>query len=160
VDMAMPQEIRNPSDLIGHMRLTYDLMYLALQTDSTRAITLVVDDCGGMIPIPGVKEQHHALSHHGQEAGKLTQLRLIEVELLKAFGDFVSKLKNTSEDGETLLDRTAILCGSHLGDASGHDSRNLPIIVAGGRFKHGQYLAFNKDRNAPLCNILVAILHH
>jgi hypothetical protein len=64
------------------------------------------------------------------------------------------------EDDARLLDRTMILFGSNMGDANTHDNTNLPILLAGGGFKHGQHLAFKRDDNTPLCNLFVSMLQH
>ncbi len=81
-------------------------------------------------PIEGVEEGYHTLSHHGQNAKKLEQLALIEDEHMRVFGDLLRKLDSTKEQGESLLDRTMVLYGSNLGNASNHDNRNLPMILA------------------------------
>ena len=52
-----------------------------------------------------------------------------------------------------------VLFGSNLGNASSHDNKNLPILLAGGGFKHGQHLAFDPQKNPPLCNLYVQLLH-
>ena len=77
---------------------------------------------------------------------------------MQLFGELLAKLKGTREEGSTLLDRTIVLFGSNLGNASSHDNKNLPIIVAGGGFQHGQYLAFDPKKNPPLCNLYVQFL--
>jgi hypothetical protein len=101
---------------------------------------------------------YHQLSHHGMDADKLNSLCRIEDEMMRIFGSLLTKLKETREDGETLLDRTMVLLGSNLGNASSHDTTNLPILLAGGGFRHGQHLAFNRDNNTPLCNLFVTML--
>ena len=77
---------------------------------------------------------------------------------MQLFGELLTKLKGTHEEGSTLLDRTIVLFGSNLGNASSHDNKNLPIIVAGGGFQHGQHLAFDPKKNPPLCNLYVQFL--
>jgi len=67
-------------------------------------------------------------------------------------------LKTAREDGAPLLDRTMILYGSNLGNASAHVTTNLPVILAGGGFKHGQHLVFDRERNYPLPNLFVSML--
>ena len=67
-------------------------------------------------------------------------------------------LRNVKEDGETLLDRTMVLYGSNLGNANTHVTTNLPTLFAGGGFRHGQHLAFDRDRNYPLPNLFVSML--
>jgi hypothetical protein len=153
-----PTDIENLADLVGRMRLLYDMMHLALTSDSTRIITLCQPQFNPAPPIEGVTEGYHNLSHHGQDPGKIGQLALIEIEQMKAFRDFLAKLHTAADGGGTLLDRTSVLLGSNLGNASSHSNENLPIILAGGGFRHGQHLAFNSTKNAPLANLLVSVL--
>jgi hypothetical protein len=100
---------------------------------------------------------YHDLSHHGQEPEKLKQLGIIESEHVKAFGDFIRRLKETKEEDSNLLDRTMVMLGSHM-HSGGHDNRNLPILLAGGGFQHGQHLAFDRENNVPLANLYVTML--
>src|SRR5436190_12628853 len=153
-----PTDIENLADLVGRMRLLYDMMHLALASDSTRIITLCQPQFNAAPPIEGVTEGYHNLSHHGQDPGKISQLTLIEVEQLKAFRDFLAKLDSTDDGDGTLLDRTSVLLGSNLGNASSHSNENLPIILAGGGFRHGQHLAFSPTKNTPLPNLFATIL--
>jgi len=159
VSVPPPQDIADKRDIVGRARLIYDLAHLALASDSTSVVTYVVSE-NGEVPtnIPGVDTGYHALSHHGQDPKRLEQLRLIETEFMCAFRDFLAKLRATREEGETLLDRTMVLMGSSMGSASSHDNRNLPILLAGGGFKHGQHVAFDAKKNAPLCNVYVSML--
>jgi len=105
-----------------------------------------------------VTQGHHDLSHHGKDPGKIAQLNLIEIECMKVLRELLAKLKQSQEGGETLLDRTMVYMSSNLGDASSHSTRNLPVLVAGGGFKHGQHLAFNAQNPPPLCNLYVSML--
>ena len=109
-------------------------------------------------PVPGVSIDHHNLSHHGQDPEKIKQLKLIEDAEMKAFASLLSGLKAKTEGAGALLDRTTVLFGSNLGNANSHDTLNLPILVAGGRFKHGQHLAFDAKNNVPLSNLFVSLL--
>ena len=68
------------------------------------------------------------------------------------------QLKDTKEDGGSLLDRTSVYFSSNLGNASNHSAKNLPVLLAGGGFKHGQHLAFDPDRPPPLSNLYVSML--
>jgi hypothetical protein len=158
VDAKPPQDIANPTDLVGKTRLMLDLMHLALQTDSTRLITLLLLGTSGVPPIAGVSLGHHDLSHHGQDPNKIQQLRRVELEKMKAIHDFLKKLKDTKEEGISLLNRTTVFFSSNLGNASSHSAKNLPVLFAGGGFKHGQYLAFNPNNPPPLCNLYVTML--
>lgn len=145
-----------PGDNSATMRLYYDLMHLALQNDSTRLSTATFVHWG-VPPLAGVTYDHHNLSHHGKDPEKLKQLAIVELDKMQALRDFLAKLKSTEEEGETLLDRTMVLVGSWMG--SGHHTvDNLPIVLAGGGFKHGQHLAFDRVNNMPLCNLYVMML--
>jgi hypothetical protein len=158
VDMPPPKDIPNSADLIGRTRLLFDLTHLALQTDSTRIVTVLLGGASLVPPIPGVTFDHHNLSHHGQDPDKLKQLTTVEVETLKVLRDLLTKLKQTKEEGDTLLDRTAVFLGSNLGSGNSHSCKNLPVLVAGGGFRHGQHLAFDAKSPPPLSNVYVSLL--
>ena len=159
VHVQPPVDIQDNADLIGRTRMMYDLIQLALQTDSTRLITLQLQGTGLVVPIAGVTMDHHNLSHHGKDPEKLRQLALVEAAEMAAFADFLTKLKNTKEEGGSLLDESMILFGSNLGNASSHDTRSMPIVLAGGGFRHGQHLAFDPAKPPPLGNLYVQMLH-
>ena len=135
----------------------YDIMYLAIQSDSTRLMTYTVGDSSHVPALPGVSMNYHDLSHHGQDSEKLKQLSIVESEHVKAFGDFIRRLKESGEDESSLLDRTMVLLGSHM-HSGGHNNRNLPTIFAGGGFHHGQHIALDQDNNEPLANLYVTML--
>ena len=158
VEVEPPQDIPNPADLIGRTRLLFDLTHLALQTDSTRLITIMLAGSTAAPPIEGVSFGHHDLSHHGKDPGKLEQLKIVEVEAMKTVRDLLGKLKGSKEDDANLLDRTTVFLGSNLGDASSHSTRNLPVLLAGGGFRHGQHLPFDPENPPPLCNLYVSML--
>jgi hypothetical protein len=158
VDARPPQDNRNPADVAGKAQLMFDLIHLALQTDSTRLVTLLLLGTSLVPPIAGVSLGHHDLSHHGQDPTKIAQLRAVELAKMQTFGAFLAKLKDTREGDATLLDRTTVFFGSNLGNASNHSSRNLPVILAGGGFRHGQHLAFNPAAPPPLSNLYVSML--
>ena len=158
VDAKPPEDIKNEADIIGRMQLLFELVPLALQTDSTRLITILVDGRNDVPPIPGVSMDHHNLSHHGQDPEKIRQLELIETAELGALNKLLTALKQKTEGGAALLDNTMVLFGSNLGNANSHDWRNLPILLAGGGFKHGRHVACNANDNTPLCNLFVQVL--
>jgi len=158
VDAKQPQDIPNPGDLIGRTRLLFDLTHLALQTDSTRLITILLGGASLVPPIPGVTMAHHDLSHHGQDPAKISQLKTVETEKLKVLRDLLSKLKQSKEEGSTILDRTTVFFSSNLGNASTHSCQNLPVLIAGGGFKHGSHLAFDAKKGPPLSNLYVSML--
>jgi len=158
VNVEPPTDIQNAADLIGRTRLLFDLTHLALQTDSTRLITIMLAGSTFAPPIPGVTLGHHDLSHHGKDPNKLEQLKIVEIETMKTVRDLLAKLKQSEEDGSDLLDRTTVFLGSNLGDGSSHSVRNLPVLLAGGGFRHGQHLPFDPQNPPPLCNLYVSML--
>ncbi|MFO1000620.1 MAG: DUF1552 domain-containing protein [Planctomycetaceae bacterium] len=153
-----PVDIANAVDVPARVRLMIDLMHLAIQTDSTRFITFALNGLNAVPTIPGVTQDWHNLSHHGQDPAKLSELKVVELQQMQLFGELLAKLGDSSEGSGSLLDRTIVLFGSNLGNASSHDNKNMPIIVAGGGFQHGQHLAFDPLKNPPLCNLYVQLL--
>ncbi len=123
VDVEPPKDIPNAADLIGRTRLLFELSHLALQTDSTRLITIMLAGSSFAPPIQGVTLGHHDLSHHGKDPSKLEQLKIVEVETMKTVRDLLARLKQSQEDGESLLDRTSVFLGSNLGDGSSHSTK-------------------------------------
>ena len=159
VNRNAPVDIESRDAIIDRKRLMLDVMFLALQSDSTRFITVHLNGEGGAVPLEGVNEGYHSLSHHGLDEDKIEQLTLVETGLVRKWGDFLRNLKGSEESNGTLLDSTSVLLTSNLGNASSHDNRNMPVVLAGGGFKHGQHLAFDESNNYPLPNLFLNILH-
>ncbi len=132
-----------------------DLMFLGLQTDSTRVVSMAVEN--GNWGLEGVSDSYHTLSHHGQREEALSQLAIIEQHLMSNLARFVGRLKSTTQlGGESMLDTTQVLFGSGLGSGSRHSNTNLPLILAGGGWKHGQHI--DARRSQPLCNLYLSML--
>jgi hypothetical protein len=151
VDAKPPTDIQARTDAIGKMNLMQDLIVLALQTDSTRTITLRLNGMNAVPEIEGVKNDWHNLSHHGQDVEKIEELKVIETAEFTAFAGFLTKLKAGS-----LLDSTSVVFGSNLGNASAHQTANLPLILAGGGFKHGRHIAIDKEKHV-FSNLFVSL---
>jgi hypothetical protein len=128
-----PHDISDNQKQQAKFQLMIDMIHLAMVTDSTRSVSLMTF---GM---------HHDLSHHGKEPSKLEACRKVEVELIQSFAGLLSKLKNSQEADSTLLDSTMVMMTSNLRDGNTHWTYNLPVILAGGGFQHGQHLAFNRS---------------
>lgn len=158
VSVKPPQDINNGADLLGRARLMFDMIHLALMTDSTRVVSLYNSGFNVIPPIEGITQDYHNLSHHGQDPGRLAELKIIETGFLTIFAEFLGKLRDTQMGNQTLLDETMVMLGSELGNASSHDTRNLPVILAGGGFKHGRHMAFDQHKNYPLPNLFVSML--
>lgn len=162
VDENPPEYPADKKQLFDMVRMMNDMSRLAFQTDSTRVITLFL----GSVRTPGVHLAdgrtiggYHNISHHGKDENKLKQLAEIEGGQLELLADFLQGLKEVVEADGVLLDHTMVLYGCHMGDANIHNNTNLPIILAGGGFHHGQHLAFNKDNNMPLANLYLSMSH-
>jgi hypothetical protein len=158
---AQPADPESPREYFRKTRLMYDMARVAFETDSTRLVTLMLDSVNTpALEVEGceIKDGYHNLSHHGKSQAKLSQLEAIDREHMDLLGGLFSGLKGVKEDGGTLLDRTMILYGSNMGNANTHVTTNLPILFAGGGFKHGQHLAFDRERNYPLPNLFVSML--
>ena len=160
VNQDKPTDIGDRSDVMGRARLMLQMVKLAVQTDSTRVCTLMIRGMDLTPPIEGITVNHHDLSHHGNNKTKIKDLKVIETVEMGVFRDFLQSLRDTKEAGGTLLDHTQVLVGSNLGDASGHGTSNLPILLAGGGWKHGQHVAGdrNPSKNTPLCNLFVSMM--
>ena len=158
VDRPAPKDITDKTEIIAKAELMYDLMHLAIATDSTRLITFFSNGINAVPKIAGVTQDYHNLSHHGKDPEKIEELTVIETQQMRAFAGFVRKLRDTDDEGVSLLDQTQILLGSNLGNASSHNNRNLPIVLVGGGYRHGQHLAFDSDNNHPLPQLFVTML--
>ena len=133
------------------------LSKFALQTDSTRVITLSLDWIYGAIKVPGATGGWHTLSHHGGKQDKLDPLSRIEMDIVKHLNQFLTDLDRIKEGDGTLLDHTTVIIGSNFGDASNHTCNNLPTIVAGGGYQHQSHIV--PARPMPLCNLWLELLH-
>jgi len=162
VEAKAPIDPGSPAQYMEKVKVMYDLAKLAFQTDSTRAITLMLDSVATPvvegIPDVAITEGYHNLSHHGKSEDKLGQLKALDLGHMKLLAKLYRDFKSVSEGEENLLDRTMVLYGSNFGDANAHVCTNMPVVFAGGGFKHGQHLAFDTERNYPLTNLLVSML--
>ena len=157
-ELKRPPEEITGTDIFNKATLFYELIHLALETDSTRVVTLSGGALSGVPNLAGATIGYHGASHHGNDPEKLAQLKLMEMAQLTTFRTFLKRLAASREQSGTLLDRTQILLGSNLGNASSHDTKNLPIILAGGGYNHGQHLAFDTQNNEPLPKLFVTVL--
>ena len=161
VDIPVPLDPEDPRLYMEKVKLMYDMARLAFETDSTRSIALMLDSVNSpALDLEGheITNGYHNLSHHGRNEDKLSQLRAIDHHHMVLIDELLTGLRDVKEDHETLLDRTMVLYGSNLGNAHTHVNTNLPILLAGGGFKHGQHLAFDRDHNYPLPNLFVSML--
>ncbi len=161
VNVPEPTDPSSPAQYMEKVKLMYDLARLAFETDSTRAITLMLNSVGTpVLQIQGatITDGYHNLSHHGKAEDKLAQLKTIDQWHMRLLAGLFAGLKSVREEEACLLDRTMIFYGSNLGDANAHSTTNLPILFAGGGFRHGQHLEYDTQQNYPLPNLFVSML--
>lgn len=150
-------------DFVKRVPIYYDLIALALQTDSTRVITFELSDIGANSGGFPITKGYHQLTHHGKVESYIEELSIIENFHTGQFARFLDKLSAVQEpNGKTLLDNTMALLGSGMGNASSHSNKDLPLLLAGGGFNHGQHLRYEKDKSrgtyTPACNLFVSML--
>jgi hypothetical protein len=150
-----------PTDSQEHVDLMFDLLALALETDSTRVATFLVANEGSnrSYPAIGVPEGHHDLSHHGKEQDKLDKLARLDHYHVERLARFLARLDKAKEGDASVLDRTLVCFGSGLEDGNRHNHEDLPTLVAGGRalgLAGGRVLV--NERETPLCNLHLALL--
>ena len=155
--MELPASI--PPDHGGHIRLMFDVLAAAFQTDQTRIATFMLANSGSNKTFPsiGVSEGHHTLSHHAGAKDKLEKIGKIDRFYAEQFAHFLVKLNSIKEDGRSVLDNSMILYGGAISDGNRHNHDDLPIIVAG---KGGGTLAsgrFVKMPGQPVCNLFLAM---
>lgn len=162
VDYRLPAGA-NRLNFVDRVPLYYDLLGLALQTDSTRVMTLALADIGSNYGGFEISRGYHQLTHHGKVPEYLTELSVIEQFHMEQFARFLKRLKSVDEpNGKTLLDNSIVLFGSGMGNASSHSNRNLPLILAGGGFRHGEHKSYFKDKErktaSPAGSLFVSML--
>lgn len=164
-EVSVPEGI--PQTWAGHMRLMYDLMVLAFQTDTTRICTFMLANGGTQRNLAeiGIADAYHHLSHHGKDPQKLEKLQQVDQHMVEQFAYFLQRMKSVPEGEGTLLDHSMILYGSALSDPDRHNHENLPIVLAGkgcGTIKTGRHIkysnAFYSKREVPLSNLLLSML--
>lgn len=142
----------SPEQALHCETIMYDLMGLALTTDSTRVMSFMIPGRTQVFEIEGerLSTGYHALSHHGNQPQKIAEYSRIGQEHVKSFARFVRTLDTHRDaEGKSLLDSTAIVYGSGMGDSNTHDNTNLPALVAGGGLNHGNHWAHDRNSNNP-----------
>ena len=147
VNAQPPQDIDDSREFVRKTALMFDVIKLALETDSSRVISLFIDTT-----------VIHNITHHGNRPEVLAELRSKEEGQFEVLDAFLRSLNDTREEGQSLLDRTMVLYGTCMGSANSHSNVNLPVLLAGGGFRHGQHLAFDQQNNYPLTNLFVSML--
>jgi hypothetical protein len=159
VDARRPDGI--PDAYRDHLRVMYDLLALAFQSDTTRIATFIVAHDGSNRPYPfiGVPEGHHDLSHHGNDAAKKKKIAQINRFHMEQFAYFLERLQTTREGDGTLLDHCMIVYGGGIGDGNRHNHDNLPVLLCGrggDTLRAGRHLKLGRE--TPMTNLYLALL--
>ena len=156
--MAEPED----RSFVEDIPVIYDLIALALQTDSTRVASFEMAGTGFDTGFFGLSQGYHALSHHGQKPDRIKGLTTIEYYQMEQLSRFLDKLKSLKEPDSNgnLLDSTMVLFGSGMGNGNAHVNIDLPIILAGAGFKTGEHKAYpsSQGKRVPLCNLYLSML--
>lgn len=158
-DVKVPAGI--PDSYEQHIRVMFDLLALAFQTDTTRISTFMLAHDGSNRSFPefGVPDGHHPLSHHQNDPAKLEKIAKIDQFYIRQFGYFLDKLKSIKEGAGSLLDSSMIVFGGAIGDGNRHNHNNLPILLAGkgnGTITHGKRVVLPTD--TPMTNLYLSML--
>ncbi|MCE9534350.1 MAG: DUF1552 domain-containing protein [Planctomycetes bacterium] len=148
VTAKAPDDIEDGKEFVKKTQLMFDVIKLAIETDSSRIFSLMIDTT-----------VIHNITHHGNRPEAIAELRAKEEGQFEVLNNFLNSLTEAKEEGQSLLDRTMVLYGTCMGIANSHSNVNLPVLLAGGGFKHGQHLAFNTQNNYPLSNLYLSMLH-
>ncbi len=162
VKLADPEAVdqfAETKDAAEHIRLMYELMLLAFQSDTTRVATFMVANEGSNRSFPAieVKEGHHQLSHHQNKKDAIEKIAKIDTFYCKLFADFVNRLKETRDGEGTLLDNSLVVYGGAISDGNKHDHHDLPILMAGrgGGVKSGRFHKLPNE--TPLNNLYLTM---
>lgn len=158
-DVDIPDGV--PRDWAEHVRLMYDMMVLAFQTDTTKVCTFMLANSGSNRSFKeiGVNSGHHQISHHRDSANLVEQLQKIDEYSVKQFSYFLDRMKSIKEGDGTLLDHSMLLYGSAISDANRHRHEDLPILLAGrggGTLKTGRHVKYREE--TPMNNLFLSML--
>ncbi len=165
VDVELP-DVERPVGVPEHeehIRLMFDMMLLAYQTDTTRVFTyMIAREYSELVYTNlGHTDPYHPLTHHRGNADRKRLAGDIDVYHAKMFAEFLGKMKETKEvDGSSLLDNSILVYGAGLGDADIHSQWNVPVALiggGGGRYRGGQHFVY--DEGTPLANLHVTMLN-
>ncbi len=147
VTATPPEDVTDLREFARQTKVMFDVIQLALETDSSRLVSLFIDTT-----------VIHNITHHGNRPEVLDELKAKELAQFEVLGGFLKSLSGAQEENASLLDRTMVLYGTCMGSANSHANTNLPVLLAGGGFKHGHHLAFDTVNNYPLTNLYVSML--
>jgi hypothetical protein len=150
-----------PDSFEEHVGLMYDLLAVAYQADVTRVFTFMLSRELSQRTYPqiGVTEQHHSVSHHGNDAQKIAQNVKVNVYHMGLFARFLEKLRATPDGDGSLLDHSMIFYGGGMGNPNGHLTDPLPVVGLGGGFGRG-HRHIQLPTRTPVGNLWLAVANH
>jgi len=159
-----PEELRPngvPETYREHIRMMYDMMALAFQTDSTRVASYLLahDGSNRTFPEIGIAAAHHQLSHHRSDPDTLQKIAQIDKFYIEQFAYFLEKLRNLKEGEGSVLDHSMIVYGGGIADGNRHNHDDLPLILAGGgngTLKQGRVIT--AEKGTPMTNLYLSLL--
>jgi hypothetical protein len=155
----VPPLTERPTTYHQNLDLMLQICALALQTDSTRIVSVALPGSGLPIETGSLRTaNYHGQSHHGKDPKVVAELVQIETMHTLSLAKFLKRLKSIPAPGGNLLDSTQVLFGSGLGNGSSHSNRDLPVLVAGGGYRHGNHVSL--PEGTPLTNLFVTMLQH
>jgi hypothetical protein len=150
-----------PENFGDHVKLMYDLKWLAFQGDMTRVVTFMLGRELNFRTYPeiGVNEGHHGLSHHGDRPEALEKLARLNTYQTDLFASFLAKLKSTPDGDGSLLDNSLFLYGASLSNPNLHAHYDLPLTLVGGaagQLEGNRHVVFPAE--TPMTNLLLTML--
>jgi hypothetical protein len=149
-----------PANWEDHVKLMFDLMVLAYQSDLTRVVTLMMghEQSGMTYPQIGVPDAHHPISHHQHEPEKVAKTAKINAYHVKMFAWLVEKLRGTPDGQGTLLDHMMMIYGAGIADSNSHAPVNIPFVLAGGGAGYLKGGRHTNLKGVPLANLHLTLL--
>ena len=160
--IALPQKPSGiPDDVEEHIKLMYELMALAWQTEITRITTFMLakELSNAVYPKSGIRDSFHILSHHSNNEDNKARFAVLNRYHVGLFAGFLDRLGKLPDGDGTLLDHSLVLYGSGMSDGNSHNHDPLPIVLAGGasgRLQGDRHL--RQQQLTPMSNLLAAIL--
>jgi len=160
-DVTLDVPVGVPDAFEDHVGLMYDLLAVAYQADITRVFSFMLtrELSQRTYQNIGVTEQHHTVSHHGNDPQKIAQNVKVNTYHMRLFAKFLEKLKATPDGDGSLLDHSLIFYGGGMGNPNGHASDPLPVVAVGGGVGKG-HRHIEVKKQTPVGNLWLAVSNH
>lgn len=161
VDPDMDKPYGMPADFAEHFRLMTDMITVAFQADLTRVVSFLVTREGTSRAYReiGIPDGHHPLTHHRNDVEMMDKVAQINKYHVEQFSKWLTKLKESQEEGGSILDNSMIVYGAGLSDGNAHTHHDLPTLIAGragGTIQTGRRVVYRKE--TPMCNLHLSMM--